>query len=369
MGETVLSFDKHLERGRSSLQYLGMVILAALIVTGLASSGLPERVGPAFHQAVCKILGEKCQVSVPDPKPIEEMTRLERATRGSAVTIGDSYISGEGAGDYLPGTNSKKRFWERNKKKNECHRSKNAYTELVVGQLRAEGYLTGKHHFNACSGAIVSDIYENNHSGNYGEGPQGRTVVATPGSKLPFDKIPEDASLITISMGGNDIGFADILTNCVTKGIGGSGCKDDEAVRQKITEVYGGPNGDPPGSLEAELKTIREQHPDAEITLMGYPSLFAEKDKWWKTGLSVDEQKWANKKVAELNSRAKAMAERLNIEFVDPTSAFVGPGYDHRIGSDEPWINGLGAPPECFHPNKLGHQAIAGLYLQHLKEE
>src|SRR5262252_4081115 len=63
--------------------------------------------------------------------------------RAQYVALGDSFTSGEGAGDYLPGTNIKG---------DSCHRSRHAYPGAVAEQLAF------KLSFHACSGAITPDF-------------------------------------------------------------------------------------------------------------------------------------------------------------------------------------------------------------------
>ena len=92
---------------------------------------------------------------------------------GAAVpyaALGDSYSSGVGAGAYLGGS--------------DCRRSANAYPARVASRLGAR--LT----FAACSGARVSDVV----------GQLGRVGAET--------------RYVTVSAGGNDAGFADVLLEC-----------------------------------------------------------------------------------------------------------------------------------------------------------
>jgi hypothetical protein len=118
---------------------------------------------------------------------------------GRYVALGDSYSSGEGAVDSSgdaaldPNTNIKNQ--------DQCHRSAHAYPELV----KQDGAPSGETFvFQACSGALMADLVTDvGGPGQWSEGPQ-------------IDALNRQTSLITLSIGGNDLGFADGLNSCIT---------------------------------------------------------------------------------------------------------------------------------------------------------
>jgi lysophospholipase L1-like esterase len=102
------------------------------------------------------------------------------------LILGDSYSSGEGGGDYyshtdVPGVNT-------------CHRTDKSY----LGGL-------GLNILNvACSGAVTANIYATESNG---ESPQARSSLISNG------QVPVQAAFMTI--GGNDIGFVNIIAACL----------------------------------------------------------------------------------------------------------------------------------------------------------
>lgn len=104
----------------------------------------------------------------------------------SYVALGDSYSAGEGAPPFMQGTDGPGDF---------CHRSASAYSQ-VLGQA-----YNIKPRFYACSGATTADITS---QPRFGEPPQ----VTEPG-------VDSTASLVTMTIGGNDAGFAYLLTKCI----------------------------------------------------------------------------------------------------------------------------------------------------------
>ena len=397
------------DAGISALEFVGVAMVAASVIGVVSYVVAPDYVREVASTAVCRILSQDgCgDIGGPGSAP-DGKTMCERATAGSAWFGGDSYASGEGLPTYeegtdVPGVNWKNpiTWWPTNwgKERNMCHRSGTSYQAQTFETLQGKGAFEGQQYSSgACSGSTVPNIYDKNEQGNAGEGPQMYQEPTTADEENPFDNIPEDVSLISLSMGGNDVGFGDVLTNCVT-GIFGSGCGDTERLKGEIDKVYGTGKADQVGTLEYQLRKLKDEHPDARIIVMGYPELFAETSPflldengdivitppgpsglgggpvltWNGSGMSIEDQKWANDLAGEINQSGQAMADRLGIEWVDPTDVFVGPGYDHRIGSEDPWINGLSAGDHSgdwtvnkgsFHPNQGGHDAMAGLLLE-----
>src|SRR5690349_7711081 len=96
------------------------------------------------------------------------------AATGGYVALGDSYSSGVGAGSYISSSGS-------------CDRSTKAYPYLWNAAHSPSSFA-----FNACSGATTDDVMA---------GQLGSLNSAT--------------SLVSITIGGNDAGFSDVMTTCV----------------------------------------------------------------------------------------------------------------------------------------------------------
>jgi hypothetical protein len=111
------------------------------------------------------------------------------------VALGDSYSSGEGNPPFIGGTDGK------------CDRSSAAYGPLLVTSMNVPAT---DFSFPACSGAMVADLVANlgaDATGQFGEGPQ-LDAIAPPG------KSSSTTGLVTLSIGGNDAGFAFAVTDC-----------------------------------------------------------------------------------------------------------------------------------------------------------
>ncbi|MFC7624062.1 SGNH/GDSL hydrolase family protein [Microlunatus sp. GCM10028923] len=339
------------DRGVGALEYIGAIGIACLLIVTVVLAGLPAQIHQVATEAICKIIQQ------PGCAGQLALTPYQQALAGKYVAMGDSFASGEGAWDYEDGTNFDDRddLWPFNDDEedhNRCHRSENAYSQI----LAADNDFAGGDGFVACSGAVIDDFND----------PNG----ANTDEKAQLDALDENTSLVTLSVGGNDLGFADVITDCVLNGESGVGfidsCqeKHDKRIERRLPR------------LKQELITLyqkaKQKAPNARIVVVGYPPLFAQnpKDDYGNL-LFGEDQKWMNEKAGDLNQILAEAAHESGVEFVDPTDAFKG----HGLGTDDPWFNDLnwGGPgmmpvdPSSFHPNAKGHAAFAKLIQDQLE--
>ncbi|MFI6424712.1 SGNH/GDSL hydrolase family protein [Promicromonospora sp. NPDC050880] len=221
----------------------------------------------------------------------------------SYVALGDSYSSGTGTRTYIDdGT--------------ECLRSTYAYASLTAA---AKGYTLN---FRACSGAVVADVQN--------------TQLSALSSSTRF---------VTISVGGNDAGFADVLTECALPAWA-SDCAGAVAGARSFI------NGTLPGRLSAVYGAIRTRAPNAKVVVVGYPKIFMGEDCNLATFFSPEDQTALNNAVVLINSVTSSAASARGFTFVNPVSRFTG----HAVCDSTEWINGFSNPvQESYHPNRLGH--------------
>ena len=272
------------------------------------------------------------------------------------VALGDSYSSGEGNPPYLPGTDTSR---------NKCHRSLNSYVYRLVPRSVRLVHV-------ACSGALIYDMNNHNFAGNIAEGPQ-------------LDALDSRTTLVTLTVGGNDMGFGYVLGECAGLGDCSRDPKLANLLAKHLSWLYtghardcsdemflrGGACAPPSPSLSQLYKQIASRAPHAKIVVLNYPSLFArtpsgncavERLLW-----SRNEQMWINAWGQRLNQAialqvVAARAAGVNIELADVWTAFG----DHGVCTADPWIRGLvGAfqneiffSSVSFHPNAAGQLAM-----------
>lgn len=223
---------------------------------------------------------------------------------GSYVALGDSYASGLGTRSYLDdGT--------------ECKRSAQAYPSLVAASA---GYALD---FRACSGATIPDV-----------------------RSAQLSALSSSTQVVTLSVGGNDAGFADVLTECALPGWA-SDC--DGAVDGAEAYI----DGTLPNALSSLYSEVASRAPAADVTIVGYPRVFMGEDCNALTWFSPEEQARLNATADRLNGLLASRASAAGFGFANPTSAFTG----HAVCDDPEWLNGLSNPvSESFHPNVAGHR-------------
>jgi lysophospholipase L1-like esterase len=184
------------------------------------------------------------------------------------VALGDSYSAGEGDGDY--GWNSDLLV-----PNNVCHRSIHAYGPLLAADP-ALGL--GAVNFGACSGAVTADLEGPNHEGNLGT--DGNPEAAQ------LSHLSADTTAVTLTIGGNDLGFGDALRQCVYDQYGRyghPGCSHNKslvnAVTARLAAFSGGPPANTPDnipitSLSKVLADIHARAPLAKVYVADYPLLF-----------------------------------------------------------------------------------------------
>jgi len=221
----------------------------------------------------------------------------------SYVALGDSYSSGVGTREFFEET---------------CKRSLYAYPELVAGD-RANTSLT----FRACSGATTSDVLSEQLSA-----------------------LSSSTDIVTITIGGNDAGFAGVITQCALPWPWS--CEGDLDDAEAFIE------NTLPGRLDNVYAAIARDAPNATVVVLGYPRLFMGVDCNAGTFFSSTELTRMNLVADLLSEVTQERAEAAGFTFESAIPSFTG----HAVCSESEWINGLSNPiEESFHPNRTGHRS------------
>jgi lysophospholipase L1-like esterase len=232
------------------------------------------------------------------------------------VALGDSYASGLGTRAYDPDSGS-------------CKRSSYAYPAIDAGRIGAT--LS----FKACAGATTADVRDD----QLGPLSAGTTDV-------------------TITVGGNDVGFRHVITECAMPRWASdcNGAIDD--ARTTIRHPL-------PRRLNHLYRAVHALAPSANVVVVGYPRVFNGEDCNARTFFSPAEEARLNATADLLDRTTRARAVAHGFAFVDPRRAFTG----HAVCDDPEWINGLSRPvSESYHPNRKGQRHYANLVSRRLDE-
>ncbi|MEE1940715.1 SGNH/GDSL hydrolase family protein [Streptomyces sp. TRM 70361] len=226
----------------------------------------------------------------------------QEAAATSYVALGDSYSSGVGAGSYDSASGS-------------CKRSANAYPVLWKNANSPASF-----HFTACSGAKTTDVV-NNQLGPLNSG----------------------TTLVSITVGGNDAGFADTMTACVLGG--------ESTCLSRVAQAREYIAGTLPGRLDAVYDAIRAKAPNAEVAVLNYPR-FYKLGGSCLVGLSERSRAAINAAADHLSEVIAKRAADHGFTFGDVRGPFTG----HEICSGDSWLHSVDwlNITNSYHPKAAG---------------
>lgn len=312
------------------------------------------------------------------------------------VSLGDSYSSGEGIEPFY---GQDKPLFEKVKDKDWiAHRSTKSWPSLLK---ISDGITTGNYrvtdntnrssicqwYFAAASGAKTKDL--KNEQGKDGDikirkfypNPivtSSLNLYAEDNVKLPpqlsiFDSISNNVDYVTLTLGGNDVGFADIIftcaINCAYLHFGKT-----TKLEEQMNDVW--------RSFDKIKSKLKKAYKDideaakgkANIIVAGYPKLLDKNGAG--TVINKKEAKLVNKNVSKFNKEIEKIvnecrSSNMNIHFVDVETEFDKDG-GHQAYSKNAWIKKIhvGAKAQdindlkpasaySIHPNEEGAKAYA----------
>jgi len=219
------------------------------------------------------------------------------------VALGDSYSSGVGTSSYTLDAS--------------CKRSTYAYPYLLA-QQRANTSLN----FVACAGATTDDVINNQISA-----------------------LNSSTTIITISVGGNDLGFGDLVSDCVQSNcnatLTSTRASADATLTPKLNAVY--------AAIKSRIG------PSAKVVVLGYPRLFSSAFCFGTFGVTASERSNGNLLSDEIDRITALRTAAYGFTYESAIAAFTG----HAVCSNSAWVNGLNIlnSAESFHPTRSGHSA------------
>lgn len=218
------------------------------------------------------------------------------------VALGDSYSSGTGAGSYDPAGGS-------------CNRSANAYPNLW-----AAAHATSSYKFVACSGATTATVT----SGQLGA-------------------LSSSTNLVSITVGGNDAGFVDVMQVCVLQ--------STASCQSRVAQAETFMRDTLPGRLDTIYGKIHAKAPSARVVVLGYPRLY--KIVSVCVGLSNTKRTALNHAADTLDGVISSAVGRAGFTWSDVRDEFNG----HELCSGEDWLNAVTIPLDSsYHPTARGHK-------------
>jgi len=237
------------------------------------------------------------------------------------AALGDSYAAGEGLPPFEPDSGR-------------CHRSPSAYPRLVAAE---EGSALT---FVPCTGARTEDVVSD--AGQLGS-------------------VDPASDLVTVTVGGNDAGFATVVGNCVI---------DTEPCSRLDSEVESTLAG-LGARLEDAYRRIRARAPGARVLVVGYPQVVADparadfdncpavRSPVPGRRITADDARWLRDKGTRITEIVRTAARSAGATYVDVVAPFAG----HEACTADPWLSGvvLNDLRASFHPTPAGQVQLARL--------
>ena len=248
------------------------------------------------------------------------------------VALGDSYASGPGIPDRVGEPAG-------------CARSSNNYPSVLARWVRFSSVTDV-----TCGGATTRDMWS----------PQAVSGGANPPQ---LDAVTRRATLVTVSIGGNDIGFGEILATCGRLGASDpTGAPCQAYYTAGGTDVLAGRIDAVAGEVARVLAEIHRRAPRAEIVLVGYLRILPDGQGCWPAvPFAAGDTAYFDATQRRMNATLARVAQESGALFADPYTS----GHDACAAPEDRWVEPLrpASPAAPMHPNARGMAVTAAVAL------
>ena len=216
------------------------------------------------------------------------------------VALGDSYSSGDGAGNYDPASGG-------------CYRSYYAYPAQWAANHPSSTFA-----FVACAGATTTDVINNQ-----------------------LTALSSSTNRVSITIGGNDVGFASVMQTCVL----GS----DTDCQNAVNHAKSIAQNQLPGWLSNLSTRIHADAPSAHVVVLDYPHLYYL--TYVCVGLDYNKHVMLDNAADVLDGVIRNSAASAGFTFADVRNQFSG----HELCTGAGWLHSVTYPVgESYHPTQTG---------------
>jgi lysophospholipase L1-like esterase len=221
-----------------------------------------------------------------------------------------------------------------------CLRSDHNYPHLVAAALGVAEFRDA-----SCAGAGTEDM------------TSAQNVNPGPDNPPQLDRLDAGSQVVTIGVGGNDIGFTEIIENCATADRSGTPCQDhyvDDGHDEINERMATAPK------IDDVLDDIRSRSQDARVFVINYLSILPETGSgcWPRVPFADADVPYLRAKQHELNGMLADEAVANDATLVDAFIASIG--HDACQAPGVRWVEPvLGASGAPVHPNQLGMECTA----------
>lgn len=250
------------------------------------------------------------------------------------VALGDSYTSAPGVPAQIDAN---------------CVRSDHNYPHLVAQAVGVASFTDV-----SCGGATTAEMWRSQ------------------GTNPPqLDAISKKTTMVSLTIGGNDIGFGEIMGTCARLGAtdpAGAPCTGHYTAGGN--DILGDRIATASGLVDKVVDAIHDRAPRARVYVLGYPPILPETGPgcWPRVTMAAGDAPYMRTVAERLNAMLEDVAVHNRAQYVDDVTPAIG--HDACQPESVRWIEGAvpESPSAPFHPNALGEQGMADALLATLAE-
>ncbi len=299
-------------------------------------------------------------------------------TKLDYLALGDSYSSGEGDTEKNNATGQKyyRQLTDVNEDKKQgipgekCHVSTRSYPYKLAQYMELKQTGTKQWDTVACGGATIHDLNGSNSGGYDGQNDRLRDYAdkntlqnmalneIIPGRVKQIEFVKKyQPKVITLTAGGNDVGFGKKIQSCIDPRVSILTCdwakNEMDTLGSQIKGQF--------DQLVELYKELKAASPGSKIYAIGYPQFITDAEPA-ACGLNagaidLDERRMVVRATQYMNEVIEAAARKAGVKYVDISQALNGGKMCEKHQIYMTGIVGLGEQ-ESYHPNKFGHTVI-----------
>lgn len=228
-----------------------------------------------------------------------------------------------------------------------CGRSGQGYPQVIAATIKPASFTDV-----SCGGATTANIVRT---------PQQTRRHPAEFVPLQIDSVRSDTTLVTVSIGGNDINWPELLGPCFgTFGATDRHCRDNRALKAKMDARL----ATLPVRLGTVLDAVHLKAPQATVLLIGHGGYFGPTGCSPQANFSAADGPFIQTFFDRFNAVLRTAAENHQAEFVDIAGPAVG--HDSCQPEDRRWFQGNVSMKSLLgrHPTPLGSKQMAMLVLE-----
>ncbi len=222
-----------------------------------------------------------------------------------------------------------------------CQQSDSNYPHVLAEALQVASFVDV-----TCGGAVTDNIVSVSQSTSSGEVPP------------QLDALTPETDLVTVTIGGNDIGLVSTAVQCLTfaNTSATNVCKDRLTAGGVDTVAAAVAEKAP--QWGAMLDAVAERAPDARILVVGYGTYLPDGGCFPTQPMLPEDADYIQSSITTMNEALRAQADAHGAEFVDTEPLSVG--HDVCVAADQRYFEGVVPqnPAAPLHPTAAGMAAI-----------